>query len=208
MTMIKESKDVRQYVRRSAIMLMLVAFALTGCGKSTDVTKSETTAIYVGKDGKVINTIVEDFSASYYNLDEMKAGIEEEVSEYNSTKGQDLITLQDTVKEDANVRVVMTYKDAASYADFNKMLFFYGSYKDIKAAGYSLPSTLVDSKGEKIDISKIAEDQMGVVMEEKIGFFSSGKIAYAPAGSVWNGSKNVDLSATQDDLCYIVLKAD
>lgn len=206
--MIKESKDLRRYVRRSVCVLMLVTIALTGCGKSTDVTKSETTAISVGKDGKVIHTIVEDFSASYYNLDEMKKEIEEEVSEYNSTKGQDLITLQDAVKEDTNVRVVMTYKDAATYSDFNSMIFFYGSYTDMKAAGYSLPSTLVDSSGAKIDVSGIAEDQMVVVMEEKIGFFSSRKIAYAPAGSVWNGSKNVDLSATKDDLCYIVLKAD
>ena len=78
----------------------------------------------------------------------------------------------------------------------------------MKALGYSLPSTLVDSKGQKIDVKLISEDQTVIVMNEKIGLYSYGKIAYAPEGSSFNGSKNVDLSATKDDLCYIVLKAD
>lgn len=200
-------RDSRHNVLRLACALVIATFTITGCGKSTDVTKSESTAVYVGKDGRVIHTIVEDFSAGYYDLGELKTEIETEVNEYNSTKGQDLISLQDAVKEDANVRVTMTYKNTASYADFNKVTLFYGTYSDMKAAGYSLPNTLVDSKGEKIDVSSVSEDQMIIVMDEKIGLFTSAKIAYAPAGSVWNGSKNVDLSATNDDLCYIVLKA-
>lgn len=196
------------HIRKMICAAVFMAVALTGCGKSMDVTKSDSTAVYVGKDGQVISTIVEDFSAPYYDLGELKTDIESQVNEYNSTKGKDLITFQDAVTEDKNVRVTMTYKDTASYADFNQVTFFYGSYKDMKALGYSLPSTLVDSKGQKIDVKLISEDQTVIVMNEKIGFYSYGKIAYVPEGSSFNGSKNVDLSATKDDLCYIVLKAD
>jgi len=201
-------KDYKINMRKFVCVLMLASLAITGCGKSSDITESEITAVYVGKDGNVINTIVEDFSASYYDVNEMKTEIEEEVSSYNSAKGQDLITLQDAVMEDTNVRVTMTYKNAATYSDFNSVIFFYGTYEDMNASGYSLPSTLTNSKGEKIDISAISNDQKVIVMEEKIGFFAQSKIAYASAGAVWNGNTNVDLSAIQDDLCYIVLKAD
>ena len=209
LTMIKNTvKAYKNNIWKLTCVLLLAPFILGGCGKSIDVTKSDTTAIYIGKDGNVISTIVEDFSASYYDLDEMKTMIEEEVSEYNSSKGQDLITFQDAVKEDTFVRVTMTYKNTASYAEFNNITLFCGSYEDMKAKGYSLPSTLVNSSGDKIDVSSILEDQIVVVMDEKIGFYCYDKIAYAPKESVWNGNKNVDLSAVEDDLCYIVLKAD
>ncbi len=58
----------RKWIMRALCILCLAAM-LTGCGREPEVTE---TTIEVKKNGQVVHTIIEDFSESYYNLDELK----------------------------------------------------------------------------------------------------------------------------------------
>ena len=63
----------RKWIMRALCILCLAAM-LTGCGREPEVTE---TTIEVKKNGQVVHTIIEDFSESYYNLDELESTIQQ-----------------------------------------------------------------------------------------------------------------------------------
>ena len=64
---------MRKWIMRALCILCLAAM-LTGCGREPEVTE---TTIEVKKNGQVVHTIIEDFSESYYNLDELESTIQQ-----------------------------------------------------------------------------------------------------------------------------------
>ena len=70
----------RKWIMRALCILCLAAM-LTGCGREPEVTE---TTIEVKKNGQVVHTIIEDFSESYYNLDELESTIQQACDTYNA----------------------------------------------------------------------------------------------------------------------------
>ena len=142
----------RKWIMRALCILCLAAM-LTGCGREPEVTE---TTIEVKKNGQVVHTIIEDFSESYYNLDELESTIQQACDTYNASAGK--------------VTVVMQYADASAYSAFNKLALFVGTVKDAFNAGYDLNVTLSSLKGDgeqigKEDLLKMGEKHIAVVRE-------------------------------------------
>lgn len=108
------------------------------------------TTIEVKKNGQVVHTIIEDFSESYYNLDELESTIQQACDTYNASAGKEAVVLK-AVKEndDHTVTVVMQYADASAYSAFNKLALFVGTVKDAFNAGYDLNVTLSFPEGRR-----------------------------------------------------------
>ncbi len=68
-----------------ALCILCLAAMLTGCGREPEVTE---TTIEVKKNGQVVHTIIEDFSESYYNLDELESTIQQACDTYNASAGK------------------------------------------------------------------------------------------------------------------------
>ena len=141
----------RKWIMRALCILCLAAM-LTGCGREPEVTE---TTIEVKKNGQVVHTIIEDFSESYYNLDELESTIQQACDTYNASAGKEAVVLKAAKEnDDHTVTVVMQYADASAYSAFNKLALFVGTVKDAFNAGYDLNVTLSSLKGDGEQIGK------------------------------------------------------
>ena len=108
----------RKWIMRALCILCLAAM-LTGCGREPEVTE---TTIEVKKNGQVVHTIIEDFSESYYNLDELESTIQQACDTYNASAGKEAVVLKAAKEnDDHTVTVVMQYADASAYSAFNDL---------------------------------------------------------------------------------------
>ena len=145
----------RKWIMRALCILCLAAM-LTGCGREPEVTE---TTIEVKKNGQVVHTIIEDFSESYYNLDELESTIQQACDTYNASAGKEAVVLKAAEEN-----------DDSAYSAFNKLALFVGTVKDAFNAGYDLNVTLSSLKGDgeqigKEDLLKMGEKHIAVVRE-------------------------------------------
>ncbi|MDD3367959.1 MAG: hypothetical protein PHP50_03585 [Lachnospiraceae bacterium] len=192
---------------RKEIMLCLcacVSVITLGCGSQTE----DGTIVSVEKNGSVKNTIIEDFSAEYYDVEELKNLVLTEIAEYNKANGGNAISIDslEQKKDSTDVRVVMNYATAEDYASFNETEFFYGTVAEAKEAGFSVTEPLVDAS----DTAKtIGADELNdmtdyhmLVASDAVAFTLPNKILYASEGVTVDGKK----AAGTDGLFYIVTK--
>ena len=183
---------------------LIIGTLLVGCGQ-TNVTKADKTTIEISNDGSIIQQIVEDFSEPYYDFSEMEKEINSEVSAFNSSKGKDLISIQDASKKDKKARVTMTYKDTDSYGEFNDVVLFMGKMKDAVKKGYNIPVKLVDSNKKQVNTSDFSDDSQVLILSEKISVLTSDSIVAGSIGTIFSNSKSVDLSKVTDEYAVLIL---
>ena len=186
---------------------MLTLVILTGCG-SYNGARAETTTIGINTNGSVVNAIVEDFSQSYYDVDELQNSVDTEINDYNSAKGEDLIKLRKLAKDGKNVRVIMTYHSAEDFADFNQETFYYGTAGSAAEGGITLPDSLNDTDAKAAQTSDIKNyaDRHVVVTADKSRIVTPYPIAYVSAGVKLVSSTEADLSAVKDDTAVLLLE--
>ena len=189
----------------SAILVGLLLVGIVGCGKEA---KIEVTTLTVNKDGSIVGTIIEDFGKPYYNLDELKKMISDEVTEYNAKDEEDSVTLKSVEATGSNVTVIMNYKDSDDYTGMNQKAFFTGTVEDAYDAGYDLDVSL-KSVSDETEISKTEllemSDKHIVIVREPLNIQTFGKILYISDGvKIAENSKVA--TVTGDDFSYIVFK--
>ncbi|MDO4292722.1 MAG: hypothetical protein Q4C65_05750 [Eubacteriales bacterium] len=195
---------MRKYLARMLAALLLAA-ALTGC--SGDDTPGRTT-IDVRKNGRVVHTIVENFTESYYNLDELTDSILQDCEAYNTAAGKQEVTMKSAQENDGVVTVVMNYESAAAYSGFNKLALFSGTVKDAFNAGYDLDVTLQSMKEDGESIGKDELLGMGekhiVVVREAADVRVWGKVRYATADASPTEDPRTVTVTDDETLTYIL----
>lgn len=174
--------------KKIAALILTVAliFSVTGCGGSIDASKFTENTLIINKDGSVTEVSVDSFGEDYYSQEDLEKYVNEEVDAYNrehpsaSGKDKDKIITVDTVKADeSSARVVLTYKDAQAYSDFN-----YADLQCVKGSeisGDAAALTFKNEKGEHVGaLSAIEkpEDHSAVIVQGPVQVAVSGKIAY------------------------------
>ncbi|MCR5282264.1 MAG: hypothetical protein K6E18_02755 [Lachnospiraceae bacterium] len=131
---------MKKYLIR-VLSLLLSAVFLAGCSFGPGAGEMpDGNGIRIDKNGKLTQLIVEDFSQSYYNAEELKGQIEQKIAEVGGSGDEAKIRLKDyTLSEDKNLRVTIEYDTAGLYADFNQRELFCGTVAEAVAAGYVLP---------------------------------------------------------------------
>ncbi len=181
---------------------------LCGCG-SNMVDLSETTVL-VEKSGKVTDAIVESFDKGYYNSDELKKMVEEEISSYGKLSGSsENAKLTEFKIEEGTAKVYIEFASAADYASFNGVSFFFGTISEAYDNGYDLDVTLKSSTSNET-IGKDELMEMGknhiLIASEPIKIQTYSNILYSTANVDILDDKQARISDESEGLAYIILK--
>ena len=195
------------YMRKMVLLLLAAALLLSGCGgdKSTEAV----TNLEFKKNGEVVHSIVEDFSASYYSLDELESEVQAQVDAYNDKAGSRRISLDSAEVSDGVITMVMTYKGAEDYSSFYRQALFCGTVRDAFHAGYDLNVELTGVREENTTIGRQDILEMGdrhiIVVREQVVVRPYGDILYTSAGVEVSGKREASVTDSQA-LSYIIFK--
>ena len=185
---------------RTLLVLGCLASLICACGFGEKV---DTTTVFFDKDGEIQETIVEDFAQPYYDVEELKSDIQEEVSKYNAEVGtEEAVTLGDVELTDEKVICVeMRFKTCGDYKAFNDRELFWGTVAEAYSAGYEF-TTMRDVGKEDVILSAKDVLEKGdmhiVILEEAQQIVVPGEILYISDGvSVIEEDRAVNLNEGQ-----------
>lgn len=190
-----------------------------GCGKNEEVNVPITTnTVEVTEDGRLIAYIVEDFDKDYYDINELKSMVDEEIAAYN-TENAGLVTQQGSapvivekvaMAEDGSKKAVvaLNFQNAALYSDYMGKEAFLGTVSDAAEKGYVLDGMLKSVKNDELLIGeqlKKSQDKTILIIKDSVMVRTYNDVQYL--------SKNASLTKegfvnaqTQGELKYIIIK--
>ena len=190
-----------------------------GCGKSEEVNVPITTnTVEVSEDGRLIAYIVEDFDKDYYDINELKSMVDEEIAAYNTAKAN-LVTQEGStpvivekvaMAEDGSKKAVvaLSFQNAALYSDYMGKEAFLGTVSDAAEKGYVLDGMLKSVKNDELLIGeqlKKSQDKTILIIKDSVMVRTYNDVQYL--------SKNASLTKegfvnaqTQGELKYIIIK--
>lgn len=165
------------------LVAIMGACCITGCKKGTSLKLSdvnESTILLLGSGG-VQSASVEEFDKSYYDKDELKDFIKEDIAAFNSEDGnKDAVKLEDFNVSDNIAKVLLTYKDIDLYNEYNSSDIQVLTMEEAVEQDI-FPDTLKDvidsSDVAKADVTENSE-YMVVVANEVMDIKTEGKIKY------------------------------
>lgn len=167
--------------RRVSVLCVLVLCALlTACGYSFD---PSATSLYIHKNGKITQAIVESFEKPYYSQSEFESMVKKEIDAYNSSYGEERITIERLEVKDETMFLLMDYQDADTYEYYNEETCFIGTVDEALAAGYSFDMDFKDkdyveyttaeaTENKKNSVTVLKEEGI-VELEKKVKFVSN-----------------------------------
>lgn len=197
---------IRQKIK-AILMTGAVILSLCACGQN-DAT--EGTSVKFQKDGTVVNTIIEDFDESIYNVDELKSMVLNEVAAFNSSTEEKSISVDKLEAADGKVTVVMTYAGAEKYAEFNEKVLFYGTVSEAYAAGLNFDITLNSTKKDGGTIGKeeiLSMNDYGIIiLEEPVAVTTPTKIVYASSNVDVLSGKSAQVTDAEQSAAYLIIQ--
>lgn len=185
---------------------------LMGCGKRLNVEES---TVYVDKKGTVISVDIEQLDQSYYDETELKTFIEEQVSNYQQSHGQEA-KMSDFKVEDGEAVLKMEYDDCDAYTDFNGIELYSGSILEARAEGYDFETDFYSVEEDKVPVTKDVileeEDNQVVIIRKGIDVKVDGRVLYVSGKNVEKISKDTvsipepEEESEEEILTYIVYK--
>ena len=194
-------------MRKMVLLLLAAVLLLAGCGgnKGTE----DITNLEFRKNGEVVHTIVEDFSASYYSLDELMDDVQAQVDAYNEKAGSKRITIGSAEVKEGVITMTMTFKDASDYSSFYRQALFCGTVKDAFSAGYDLNVTLKSAKEDGTSVGRQDILEMGdrhiIVLREPVTVKPYADILYVSESVEVTGKREAAATDSQA-LSYIIFK--
>ena len=167
-------------------------------------TTIDTTTVSFDKNGKVTETIVEDFSQPYYDMEELKSDISAEIASYNSNSNdaEAIILGEVELSDEKQIRVEIEFKSYADYKAFNEKELFWGTVADAYGAGYEFTSMRdVNLEGVVLSAADVLEkgDMHMIILNEAQQVIVPGKICYISDGvSVVEEKRAVNLNEGQN----------
>ena len=188
------------------IVLFLMLGAVGCTNEELKVDKVTTNSIVAKSNGELQVATVEDFNKNYYDLDELKEYIKEQVDAYNKKVGDEKITVDDVDKNGDKAVMILTYSGMDQYANFNEVsaAYFAGGVGDISL---KLPSTLIDAKnGSLASTDEILKDEKYkiLVLNEPYHIITDGKVKYYSEKATLVSENEVDGAA--EGMTIVVFK--
>ena len=194
-------------MRKMVLLLLAAALLRAGCGGNEST--EDVTSLDFRKNGEVVHTIVEDFSASYYSLEELQSEVQAQVDAYNKSAGKERITVDSAEVADGVITMVMTFQGAEDYSSFYRQALFCGTVRDAFNAGYDLDVSLVSAQEDGASIGRQDILEMGdrhiIVVREPLVIKPYGDILYASADVEISGNRKATVTDPQA-LSYIIFK--
>ncbi len=216
----------------SVVLMLSLVLSLTGCsGKNKEIVfKPEASAVYVCDDGTVLGATVEEFGESYYDIEELKAFVEEQVIAYNTEKAgvseayepeskdsdEDIelpISIKDCYTENNNAVLILACDDYSDYYEINNLYEYSDvitsvdttTVKAMKEVGESINSGMFKADGSAVAVDKVMKkNKYHVVKVSGTGtVYVQGIIKYVSADVVVNeGATTATVSGTESYIVY------
>lgn len=170
-----------------SLCLLALCLFLTGC--SEEIPEENTIAI--DKKGVVTYTVVEEFGKDFYDLQELRGDIEEEIENYNRNFGSDPLTLKTLEADQGTIVMQLRFAGAEDYekyyADYSGAVLFAGTIEEAREAGYNLDGEFLGADGSLTDITQLSnpEKLKVLITNEAISIQVPGEIqCVSPSGCV------------------------
>lgn len=198
-----------------SMIMLLIVMTLSGC--ATTGAAEEGDGISVGKDGTITGTLVGVLDQSYYNSEELKTMITDEIADVNKSQGEGSVELSDFNCDSAgNVKVKIKYADSEAYEAFNGCTFFSGA-SVVAHETYGLQGNFLSVSDGKLTTEEamVSEDSKIVVLSENVNVSVPGKIVAITDNVEITGKKTAtvniqnaeeDGEEKEEELAYIVYK--
>lgn len=122
-----------------AVMMVCVVW-LAGCeSDQTEFTKS---GIEVSEDNTINAVIIENFTADYYQMEELKQFVAEDVANYNTELGSAAVTVGESSMENGIIRLNLGFQNFDVYNGYMPEEVFIGDLQGAYDRGYSFDRTL------------------------------------------------------------------
>lgn len=185
-----------------ALTLLSILF-LVGCGEG-----QKESLMSIDKDGMVKSYIVEDFTASYYDAEELKASVSEDILSFNEESEETVIELTKFQAEEGVLRATIEYKNAEIYEEFNEETLFVGSIEAALEKGYKINASFysIQDMETALKFADVKEEAYHIIIfSEPVSVKAPGKVLYVSDGlQKGNGSKNVAVTDNTQEIYYII----
>ncbi len=121
-------------------VMMVCVVWLAGCeSDQTEFTKS---GIEVSEDNTINAVIIENFTADYYQMEELKQFVTEDVANYNTELGSTAVTVGESSMENGTIRLNLAFQNFDAYNGYMPEEVFIGDLQGAYDRGYSFDRTL------------------------------------------------------------------
>ncbi|MCI5995723.1 MAG: hypothetical protein MRZ45_07240 [Blautia sp.] len=189
---------------KGLILVCAVSCLLAGCSRFSP----KETAVSVSKDGKVTAAVIDKLDQSYYDAEELKENIDQAVSDYNGSAGEDTVTVQKfETREEGDVKLFMEYASGKDYAAFNNVDFYVGDITDgYNNAGYRFETTFRQVEKGKAVGDEIAREEIFagsnhpmLVFSEPMAVEVPGRILYVSSNVEVTGKKSARMAGSRPE---------
>ncbi len=136
------------------VTVLLLSGLLTSCGG----TSSEESEVELTRGGKIIETTVEDFSASNYDIDELKDFIESEIKAYKEDNRGRIRVRTDKIRKD-KAYLTISYNKIETYVGFNGVVCYSGTISDAWEAGYDFSMSFILAEDDYVQSNAGADEE-------------------------------------------------
>lgn len=162
------------------ICVIMALFSFTACNKgknSLNITDVEVNTMLIKEDGVIQVAFVDDFDEPYYEEEELRAFIDEEIRIYNEGKNEEGITLVEYQVQDQKAKVILEYKSLDKYADFNQIEVKWLTFEEA-AKSDEVPSVLTLVKDQsKVNKKEVLEENSKILLvNESLDVRLNGKV--------------------------------
>lgn len=189
------------------ILLMISLFIFTSCNGNQDLIAKDiqVNTLLVNKNGAVQSAIVGDFDKPYYNEEEIKNFVDEEVTGYNETKTKDAVTIKSFEIKDNIAKIILKFSSIEHYATFNQVEAAYLTTKEALKRK-DIPDEFINEKdGETISKEEALNDDKYkvIIISEPLDIRVDGKVK-CYANSVLLNDKAVH--SAEEGISVVVIK--
>ncbi len=200
--------------KRMLILVMAAAGMglMAGCG-SLDV---DSNTICLGKNGKITEGLVEDFSKDYYDEAELEAYINEAVETYGKEHKKGDVKVSDYRVEEQKAYLTLKYKNTDAYGEFNGVDIFHGTIVEAQAEGYDFDTDFVKVEDGKAAGAAEAGDVLAdeekkvLILHENMDIIVPGTILYVSKGVEVTAKDTVKVPEKEDtavaQVVYVIYK--
>lgn len=198
--------------RRFTALACLLAAVLVGCGQTGVQDEVNSTTISVDRNGGMTYYLVGEFDKDYYNLSELSDMAAGEAEEFNKDAGEKQAVAVDKVEplqeNEHKVLIVYRFDGYASFNEFNKGNFFYGTVEEAFRQGYVKEVQMKSVRDESLKTEEQLRQEGAkklIVTDEKAVIYCPAKVTYISEGAVLNEDGSVDASSAAGTV-YILMK--
>ena len=107
-------------MKHKKMMILAVALTmLTACAGETAPAFAPTqSSLYITSEGVITSATVETYEADYYSAEELKASVEEALTEWGGSGDQAKAAVKECTMADGTAKLLIDFKTPAAYMDF------------------------------------------------------------------------------------------